>query len=285
LQNVLTSHPSWSILIVRNEGPMLTKEQKKTILTSKVKEMDLDKKDTKNMKRALDLAYTVGDLIKVLETMPQDAPIEINVPTVIDTDGCTTCEMSFVIDVSEVSNGKTTYVELCAPVFTVLVDYVNQFELELEESMSKVLHKSDRIDYQYDQVTYPIDYKNLSLTPKGAQVHASPGVTWQDIANELSTFSGNGGEVLSTCLSDYPDLLLTMTLHTARELIRARTEEACRFHGKCSSEYPYVYLRKVDNFAKEMIQNRDWRIYCEEVPEKIREKSKYDFLPKQFLVY
>jgi hypothetical protein len=71
-----------------------------------------------------------------------------------------------------------------------------------------------------------------------------------------------------------------MSTYSARMVINERLEKVSRERDLDLSEYLDVYISLVDNFAKEMIQNRDWRTYCEEVPEKIREKCKFDFLPK-----
>jgi len=130
----------------------------------------------------------------------------------------------------------------------------------MENIKRKRFHKSDALVYTYNTVELPLN-KNISLSLEFCLVHAAKDVKWKDITKEIhglretsqSPILGNSSPVLQTVMVDYPDFVVALTLDGAVKIIENQIEA----RRTPWIPHPYKYFSQVDDFAKEMVAQRD----------------------------
>lgn len=120
----------------------------------------------------------------------------------------------------------------------------------------KRFHKSDTLIYEYSEVYIPLPHYSEGWTIKRSlkHVHASPQVTWAEIAAEarsyLTTSLGKSpnNPVLLTCVVDYPEFIVGLTCQGFHRLI-----------GPFSGLYSDVddYNERIEQLSKLLVANRD----------------------------
>lgn len=142
--------------------------------------------------------------------------------------------------------------------------------------MEKRFHKSDAIIYTYNSVEYPIPKSNPEFTRKMVLLHASEGVTWQDIVHEIHSYRKkpelSPDKVLLTVMADYPEFVVALTLDGCIKIVK----DLAKLNPLPSE---YAWFEQVDGFAKEMIAQRDYLNYVMSLDGKPIQKQPQDFIP------
>jgi len=119
----------------------------------------------------------------------------------------------------------------------------------------KRFHRSDRLFYEF--LTIDLDNDGNPVVPFNIKksyyhVHASNGVSWQDIRDEiLQPQEGTLDPVLKTVTVDYPEFVVSLTLSAALKYIDDK------IMGGNRAERYSLFLKGVEPFCKELISIRD----------------------------
>lgn len=165
--------------------------------------------------------------------------------------------------------------------------YFSEKEIELEfplkEPTMKTFFESD--DLLFEHITSEFSSGNMFrrvLLP----VHASLGVTWEQIASEVhslcsdSSYSRQGEElilgdkILTTCMVEYPTVVVALTL---KGFLHNVDKELPPHTGR---EYPYEYFKYVEYLARELVASRDFEAFRTSMDGKDHDKNLHDFLPR-----
>lgn len=142
---------------------------------------------------------------------------------------------------------------------------------------TKRFHKCDELIFQFDVVSYPIK-EHPTFIRQCVAIHASAGATWQDISKEIHDRGRSGlNGVLLTCMVDCEEMVVGLTAVGAQSIIRSST-----IVERDPVAQHYAYFEKVDQFAKEMVANRDHSAHMAEAYKNNEEATKKyaDFWPK-----